>query len=521
MTGAEAIRERLLGPRPSAREIRWAWWGPLIAMVLGGVARFWALGHPRELVFDETYYVKQGWSLVLFGVEREVKEAIEEPDPLFRDGQASSIWDSTGDLVVHPPVGKWIIGSGQWLLGEGSTVGWRLGVAVLGTLSILMLGRIAWRLWHNATLATLASTLLALEGHHLVHSRTGLLDIIVMFFALAAFAALLIDRERSRDLLARKVAAAQEAGLRAVSPWLGVRPWRWVAGIMLGLTIGTKWSGLYFLAVFGLMTVWWDLGARRAVGVRHWFRDGVAKDGLFAFVAMVPTALVVYVISWAGWFASDEGYKRHWADDNPGTGLLGMLPGPLRSLIDYHREVLTFHVGLSSPHDYEANPWSWLVMGRPTSFYYRGLDEGEGGCTIASCSRAITNIGTVSIWWVAAAGILVLVAAWLFRRDWRAGAILSGIAAGWLPWLLYQERTIFTFYSIAFTPWIVLVVVYLCAMVLGPVAASARRRRIGVAVVGAYTLVVFATFWFWYPIWTAQLVPYSFWHLHMWFPSWI
>ncbi len=32
--------------------------------VVGGLMRFWSLGRPDQLVFDETYYVKQGVSML-------------------------------------------------------------------------------------------------------------------------------------------------------------------------------------------------------------------------------------------------------------------------------------------------------------------------------------------------------------------------------------------------------------------------------------------------------------------------
>ena len=33
------------------------------------VLRFWNLGHPHEIVFDETYYVKDAWTLLHLGYE--------------------------------------------------------------------------------------------------------------------------------------------------------------------------------------------------------------------------------------------------------------------------------------------------------------------------------------------------------------------------------------------------------------------------------------------------------------------
>ncbi|MGB7449013.1 MAG: phospholipid carrier-dependent glycosyltransferase, partial [Ornithinimicrobium sp.] len=183
---AADLRRRLLGAPASVAQARWAWVGVLLVTLAGGAGRFFRLGHPHQLVFDETYYVKQGWSLMRFGYERDIREGLENPDELFTAGDPD-VFGSTPDLVVHPPVGKWMLGVGEALAGVDSSFGWRLAAAVVGTLSILLLGRIVWHLWHNALLATVGATLLAVDGHHFVHSRTGLLDVFLMFWVLVAF----------------------------------------------------------------------------------------------------------------------------------------------------------------------------------------------------------------------------------------------------------------------------------------------------------------------------------------------
>lgn len=520
VTRAEELRERLLGTAVTTRSRQtrlWAWLGPLTFAALGGILRFWALGRPHRLMFDETYYVKQGVSMLRFGVEMRVNPDIEDHDVLWNAGN-QDIWGTTGDFVVHPPVGKWVIAFGEWLFGPTSTFGWRFSVALLGTLSILMVGRAAYRLFGSALLATIASFLLAFEGHHFVHSRIGLLDLTVMFFALAAFCALLIDRDASRAILARKVGALPRGEALVYGPWLGLRPWRWVAGIMLGLCIGTKWSGLYALAVFGLMTVLWDMGARRAAGVRHWMLAGVLKDGPYAFLAMVGTALAVYLASWTGWFRSTLGYLRNWAAENPTDGY-AWVPDSLRSLWKYHADAYRFHVGLHSEHPYMANPWSWIVQGRPTSFFYETPDPSS--CGAEKCSQAITSIGTIPIWWLGTVALAFLLYHWLLKRDWRAGAILAGFAALYLPWFLYQERTIYGFYSVSFVPFVVLAATFVLGLVLGPPDASFARRQAGLLAVGAYCLLVLIVFMFFWPIYTAQVITYEQWFHRVWFRSWI
>jgi dolichyl-phosphate-mannose--protein O-mannosyl transferase len=534
------LRRQLLGHRPS--DVLWGWLGPLIITAVGGFFRFWQLGRPHQLVFDETYYVKQGSSFLDYGFEKSVAPSLgTTPDKLFTAG-TTNVWANAPDFVVHPPVGKWMIAAGELMFGQTSSFGWRFASAVCGTLSILMLARVARRLFGSTLLGCVAGLLLAFDGHHFVHSRTGLLDIFVMFWALAAFACLLIDRDRARDRLAVALGRAHAMarpddvpGPRAAQAStstsgrgllgqgfgvrLGLRPWRIAAGVCLGLCCGTKWSGLYFVAVFGVMAFLWDVGMRRAVGNRRFVRAGML-DGAKAFVSIVPVALATYLVSWSGWFATKGGWDRQWGAQNPSKSW-GFVPDALRGLWHYHAEMYRFHVGLHSDHPYKTEPWSWIIQGRPTSFFYEGPKQGQDGCTVAQCSKAITSIGTPTLWWGAAIAIVVLLVMWALRRDWRAGAVLAGILAGYVPWFAFEGRTIYSFYAVAFVPWMVLAVTYVIGMGLGKPWQSLRRRLVGVVACGAYVISCVWLFFFFWPLYTAQVIPYAAWAKRMWFPSWI
>lgn len=520
MTRTEQLRSRLLGFRPT--DTLWGWFWPLLLAALGGVLRFWGLGRPHQLVFDETYYVKQASSLLDHGVELRAEPGIaNKVDQLFTSG-TTDVWNTTdGDMVVHPPVGKWAIALGEWIFGQDSSFGWRFTVALMGTLSILMVGRAARRMFGSTLLGAVAAFLLAFEGHHLVLSRTGILDSIVMFWALAAFCALLLDRDRTRERLARTVGDLPVGVWPSSATWLGGRPWLWVAGLLLGLCVGTKWSGLYFVAAFGLLSVWWSLGARRAAGVRHWARAGLLLDGPYALLALVGTTVVTYLASWTGWFRSEHGFARQWADTRPAAAGFGWVPDPLRSLLHYHSQMWDFSINLSSYHPYRLNPWGWLVQARPTSFFYEGPKKGSDGCTVEQCSKAITSIGTLPVWWLGTVALLFVAYHWLVRRDWRAGAIAAGMLGGYAPWFLYQHRTIYGFYAVAFEPWVVLAATFVLGLVLGTRHDSLRRRRWGLLAVGGFLVLSLAVFaWFW-PVYTAQVVPLRDWQARMWFPSWV
>jgi len=506
-----------------------AWVGPLLMTALGGGMRFWRLGVPDTLVFDEVYYVKEASSYLQYGYERlQTPVPSGSPDP-FTTGH-TGIFTTGGEFVVHPPVGKWMIGFGEWLLGAGDPAGWRFSAAVCGTLSILMLGRIAYRLLGSGLLATVAALLLAVDGLHFVMSRTGVLDIFVMFWALAAFGCLLIDRDRARARLGRWTASGPAsrsasgsasgpaAGRPALGPWLGARPWRIAAVVCLVLCTGVKWSGIYVAAVLLALSVGWDVVARRAAGVRRWVLGGTVLDGAAAFVTSAVLLPAGYVATWAGWLAGTQGYDRQWAAGHAAAPGWGWVPTALRSLWHYHAEMWHFHLTLHTPHPYMANPWTWSVQGRPTAFFYEKHTDGHAGCHLPTCSEAVLALGNPVIWWAGTLALAVLLVRWLLARDHRAGAILGGVAGGWLPWFLYQERTIFQFYAVAFVPWIVLAVTYCLGLFLGP---PGRPRRDRALLVGAYLLLAVVVFWFFSPILTARVIPHGDWLMRMWLPSWI
>jgi dolichyl-phosphate-mannose--protein O-mannosyl transferase len=523
--------ERVSPPLPATRRLAittWGWLAILGVTAFGGLLRFWRLDQPHSLVFDETYYVKQGYSMFKAGYELKWAGEGKVVDPKWNAGNVN-VFTKDPDFVVHPPVGKWMIGAGEWLFGPTSSWGWRFSSALVGTLSILMLILIARRLFDSTLIGVIAGLLLSVDGEHFVHSRTGLLDIFVMFWALASFGCLLIDRDVGRRRLAERAAresAANQLGdwasgksWRSLSWWMGVRWWRVAGAICLGLTIGTKWSGLYFALVFGLMIFFWDAGARRAVGLKHWF-SGAVLWGFLNGLVMAAIALGVYLFSWTGWFMSTNAYDRQWAHDHH-SAHYGWIPDSLRSLWFYHTQMYQFNIGLTSTHPYKANPWSWIIMGRPTAFFYEGPKLGEHGCKVTQCSQAVTALGNPVIWWGAALTIAVLLFQWALRRDWRAGAILAGLLGGYIPWFHYQQRTIFNFYSIAFTPWVVLALAYTLGLLIGPSDASPQRRKRGALAAGSVVLLAVLAFWFFLPIYTAQVIPQSSWSDRMWLPSWI
>jgi dolichyl-phosphate-mannose--protein O-mannosyl transferase len=487
-------------------------------VVTAAVTRLWGLGHPASLVFDETFYVKDAWTLTNLGYEASWPA---EADASFNAG-ITDIYSTAPSFVVHPPLGKWLIGLGMSLLGPDNPVGWRLATAITGILAVVLLMLVARLLFRSTLLATLAGLLLAIDGNAIVMSRVALLDNFVMFFALLGFGAVLLDRSWSAARLAAWIAEREKAGrVTDWGPMLWWRPWLFAAGAAFGAASAVKWNGLYFLAVFAVYTLVVDALARRRAGLPFWWTGTVFKQAPATFLLMVPIALAVYLAAWTGWFVTDGGYNRHWADDpgNAWTGALAWVPHSLQSLWHFETAVYGYNVGESRPHPYQANPLTWLLLIRPTSMFYESVAAGQNGCA-SLCGQSISGIANPIIWWAGTAAAVYLVYRLIRFREWRVGLVLAGLAAGYLPWLLYTGRTVFQFYTIAFEPYLVLALVTVMGILLGSARDPAWRRTSGLRLVGIFLAIAAVVSVFFWPLWSATQLDYWLIAAHWWLPTW-
>ena len=402
--------------------------------------RLWNLNKPKGFIFDEVYYAKNANSLITHGVELNSANQSE--------------------FVVHPPLGKWLIGIGIKLFGNNE-FGWRISAAVFGTLSILLIYLIAQRLFNSYLLSNIAAGLMALDGLNLVMSRVALLDIFLMFFILLA-------------------------------TYLFMSNQYWLTGIALGMATGIKWSGAYLIPIFLILSV-------------NFVRTGLIRQALIRISQFIIIPIFTYLITWSGWLFTSNGWDRKWAATQPKA----FLPDVIRNLWHYHSEILNFHTGLDDTHSYSANPWSWLILGRPTSFFY----ETPKNCGATSCSQEILAIGTPLLWWSAVIALVVVIGYWLSKREPITTLIITGLAATYLPWFFFQSRTMFYFYAVSISPFLILALVFLISKLI---EAGVDRGWIYL-----FISVIFLNFIYFLPIWVGIEIPYSQWLNRMWLPSWI
>jgi dolichyl-phosphate-mannose-protein mannosyltransferase len=474
-----------------------SWIVTAVVTVIAGILRFQGLSSPKGYIFDEVYYPTDAWDMLQHGVEWDEKN----------NGPA---------YVVHPPLGKWMIALGEKIFGNNE-LGWRFTAAIAGTLMILVLVRIAYRMFHSVLLAGTAGLLMSLDGFQLVLSRTSLLDIFLGFWVLLSFAAMVLDRDHYRRHLLRALENGYDPEtnpkIPRIVPW-----WLLASGALFGLACGVKWSALFFAPFFAVLVWVWRVQARRSAGIREPFVGGVFSD-LSWLVLSFALSVIFYLATWTGWFVTNTGYFRHYRQQN-GLSEPPIL-GALLNLVHYHQEAYKFHSGLTERHVYQSWPWQWMLLGRPVAFYWNN----GGNCGAPSCAREILLLGTPVLWWSFLPAIFALVWFGIARRDWRAWAIFVPIVAGMLPWFYYavkDGRTMFSFYVLPVVPFLILAVVYVLGAIMTPpdgiVAGKGRsdRQMIGTVVAGAYVILVALCFAYFHPIFVAQLMTYQSWSSRMW-----
>ena len=458
-----SIRRSCIIDRPASPDhARWTRLDTIAVSVIGIVAaamRLVSLARPTDLVFDEIFYARDACWYVI-GTEN-----------------VCGITELASR--THPPLGKWLIGSGIAAFGY-EPFGWRVAVAVAGILSVGLVYLLAWRLLrrvatgHAATVGAIAASgLLATDFLHLVHSRVGMLDAFIALFVIGAVTFVVLDRDRARD--------------RVDPPWwwrltLG-RPWRLLAGVCIGAAAATKWSGAYVApAVIGLVIAWEIVEQRRRTpDAGGWGSFGAAfrREALPTILLLGVVPLLVYVASYTGRM----------------PGALIALPWEVgsvwRGIWDHQQAMLDFHTTLGGDHPYQSPPWSWPLLRRPVAYWFA---EDERGMY-----REILALGNPLAWWPGLVALAAMAVTW-WRSRWALHrpepVLLVAAVATYVPWLILSGDRSQTFL------WYFLPTVPFLAVAIGVLAALAWHHAAGRVAVVAYGLLIVASFAFYVPVLT-------------------
>ncbi len=423
---------------PQAEPSRYRWLVPAVLVTAAALLFFFRLSTPQRYVYDEVYhgytasqYVEGNADAWLWSTK-----APRAPAP----AQAVAYeW-------THPPLGKLLMAVGIWVAGPGA-VGWRLASAAFGTLGVGLVYVLALQLTRRRLAAALAAGLLLVDGLYFVQARTGMVDIFLTIFLVAALL-----------FFYRYLTAPPD---RVRWPLL-------LTGGMMGLALATKWSAVYACVLIGLVTLVRAYNLRKQARSRRPKSDvvmGYREHLRWIPMGLIGLPLLLYLATYIPFF------------------LEGHTPA---QLVELHRQMYYYHTHLKATHSYASRWWSWPLTLRPV-WYFVGRANGETASIYAN--------GNPVLYWAFLPAMAVAIRLWWRQHTAALLVLLIGFFGQWLPWSL-SPRISFIYHFLPVVP-------FGCLAVGLVLAHLWRRGNGGRALVGGYLLLVVAAFAWLYPIYSA------------------
>jgi dolichyl-phosphate-mannose--protein O-mannosyl transferase len=391
-------------------------------LVVAAAVRFIGINYPPKPMVDEAWYARDGCYYWKGSAEAcGMGPNVEAPD---RD---IDTWLATYRELTpeHPPLAKWLIGAPMAVTCYCPTA-WRLASIGAGLATIALLFLLILQLLGSRLAAIAGAALLAIDFPHLIHSRIGMLDIFVGFFAVAAFYCCVRDREQIR----RRV-----EGLSAHVHW------RAAAGMAGGAAAACKLSGAAVVVGVLVLTVAWEVAAVR--------RDTLGEPRLVRrIIAIVGPLVMLPAITYAATYVGRlDGtlFTAPWADG-----------AWVRAFVERQLYILDFHAARPAGPD---PPWILPMTKGPVTYLLERTDEGL---------REVLLFGNPVLWWGGFAAVVYAVVRWIRNDDRPATAVVVvGFLAAYAGWLTVSLRgnPVHFFYAVPAIPFLYLAIAAVIAKV--------------------------------------------------------
>ncbi|NBS17469.1 MAG: phospholipid carrier-dependent glycosyltransferase [Gammaproteobacteria bacterium] len=408
-----------------------AFW-PLVLLTVGLASRFWGLGTPATVIFDELHWGRY----------------------------FSSYFTGSYYFDVHPPLGKLIYAGWAYLWGFTPAFIFELSApyngawalilrglpAFMGAMLPLIVYGLALDLGYRQTMAALAGFLIAIDGAFIGISRLILLDPFLLFFG---FAALWSYQRWSKTGLV--------FGLL-------------IPGVFAGLAVSIKWTGLAFL---GLITL---LELSRLWTQRESLSPLLIAKGILA-LGIIP--LLIYTLQFWIHFAllthsgpGDDFMTPAFQATLEGSRYAldrGELQRPhfFEKFVELNQEMFRANARMTTGHPYSSAWYTWPLMFRPIFMWQGGPLE------------RISLFGNPFIWWGSTIAVLTLLQTTLWLRLRYLDATGRLLLLGWLMNLLPFMgigRVMFIYHYLSALVFAILLLVYLAERLPGY-----RRVTFGIA----------------------------------------
>ncbi len=424
--------------------------------------RTYRLNLPEGYIFDEVYHALTA-------------KLIARNDPRAFEWWNQPVEPNTAVDWLHPPLAKYTQALSILAFGENS-FGWRFSSVVFGMITLAALYKLVVHLTDSRPTALLATFLTSLDGLVLVQSRIAMNDIHVTAIILCTFLVFTLYRKR------------QQFSLLCAT------------GILAGVAMGTKWSGVFTLGVIWLYEIFMYI--RFELMHQSNYKDRLLRTFFFLLSRMLVLALVpacIYVASYSVMFAQGKSFHH---------------------FIDLHKQIWWYQTHLEATHPYQSRPFEWFLNIRPVWMSVEYLGDRRGDI-YAFGNPALFLLGGITV--LCSLGVILyrageILSAFFVQKRRSARALLSHLitsaltspivfllvsySAVWTPWQ-FSPRIMFFYH---YTPAVPLMVALLSYWLVSFWKQSKVHRAAVVLCISASILC----FVVWYPHWVGIPVSTSF-----------
>lgn len=395
------------------------------------------IGYMNSTYFDELYFARTAYDYV--------------------NGLPASEW-------THPPLAKLIQAIPIYFIGM-TPFAYRLTSVIFGMLLVLTIYYFAKLIFKNRLYATFAGLLITFENFHLVQSRIGTTDsMLILFMVLSSlfmYKYICLDEESSFKI-------------KVINLFL--------SGLFFGLSISVKWTGFYL-----------GLGICIAFFVKFIF-DLTTKNRK-DYLKIIPLCIIFYIVIPCLIYS-----LSYFLFPNMETRMVNNFS----SLILQIKDMYQFHSTLDASHPFSSKWYTWPIMYKPVWYHIEYLSNG--------LKSTIAAIGNSAIWWFGIFAFIYLVISGIRKLDRDKLYLVTIILCLFLPYA-FIGRVMFLYHYYPVIPFLILGITMFIKYINDKVGRT--------WIMYAYLIVVTILFFIFYPVTTGIPVSTEYVDSLKWFSSWI